>query len=78
MGNKKLNEALKNLEEQGLVETDKKNPDLFKITKKGFEEVMRWREKNTEMDILLFTCNELKEKLKQRGELKLAHGDFVE
>ena len=67
---KKTKEALKNLEEQGLVKIKKENPELFIITKKGFEEVMRWKEKNQEMDILIFACNDLKERLKQRGELK--------
>lgn len=63
----KLKEALENLEEQELVEIDKRNPYLFKITKKGCNEVIRWKEKNPEMDILLFTFNELKEKLKRGG-----------
>ena len=67
---KKTKEALKNLEEQGLVKIKKENPELFIITKKGFEEVMRWKEKNQEMDILIFACNDLRERLKQRGELK--------
>lgn len=69
----KLIEALKNLVEQGLAEVDNPESTLFRITKKGCDEVIRWKESHLEMDILLFGFNNLKDKIK-RGELKWEHG----
>ena len=61
---KKLKEAMENLVEQGLMEQQDNNPNKVKITEKGFLEIIRWREKNPEMDILLFTFMKLRERMK--------------
>ena len=57
----------KNIEEQGLIEINPENPQEAKLTKKGFEEVMRWKEKNKEMDFLLFFFYETTKRLKKMG-----------
>ena len=59
----------KNLEEQGLIDINPENPQEARLTKKGVEEVMRWKDKNPEMDFLFFLFRETGNRLKKTGEI---------
>lgn len=55
----------RNLEEQGLIAVNPDNPDEARLTEKGADEVSRWKDKNPEMDFLLFLFRETGERLKK-------------
>lgn len=56
-------EISQNLEEQGLIKINPENPEEARLTPKGVDEVLRWKEKNKEMDFLLFIFRETGERL---------------
>ena len=63
MTKEKIDEMSKNLESIGLIEINPKNSEEAKLTKKGLEEVVRWKDGHKEMDFLLFLYEGIKEKI---------------
>lgn len=70
MKDKELNEIVKNIEEQKLVRINPENPNEARLTKKGLEEIDRWKERNKEMDFLLFLWAGTSKKIKEIVEEK--------
>lgn len=70
MKNKEINEIVKNLEEQKLVRINPDNPNEARLTRKGLEEIYRWKERNKEMEFLLFLWEGTSKKLKEKVEEK--------
>lgn len=65
-----IDKSARNLQEQGLIEINPENPSEAKLTKKGWDEVMRWKEKNPEMDFLLFLFRETGKRITEFKNLK--------
>ena len=65
MKNKEIDGVVKNLEEQKLVSINPENPSEARLTKKGLNEINRWKGKNKEMDFLLFLWEGTSKKLKE-------------
>ena len=70
MKNKGIDEVVKNLEEQKLVKVNPDNTNEARLTKKGLEEINRWKGRNREMDFLLFLCEGISKKIKEVMEEK--------